>query len=1198
MPPREEKPEDPPKTRRRWKRRLVYGLLVLIGFLIWANGPGIRWGLKKVISQQIAAQDLSGSFKVEGTALSGISIRDLSLNGKSTIQSVKSNLIQVEWSLGSLIDQELEGITLNRLHLVVDPKAPKPAGAPSPEAPEDSSDSGTSLADTLNLVRGFIQPAKISVTDLNVEIVEVTQVSLASISHTAGEFTYLISDLRSVDHLDRPVHNPQSTLTWNEDGFAIDQVTLNPRLAIHDLSFKPERSASLIISVAESEILVKSDLASSHRILLQSPALSIPDLIQLAKPGIEATGEITQLEINTATGLVTFEGQNLKYQDQEISRASVEATTKDLLSPFEQPINLEIAIDEKLKVDGFVELDQSILDSSAELNLVVNWPEVPIVNAEFAYDSREARIIANTLDDLRATARFQVDPQTYQAEILGRIKDASDLEKRLEAPLEFTATANGDLKSAKHSGTLNLETLGFRQPDFPEAIGRGKITWNWPESVNIETLEMTTPEASAQASLSWSNDTLNIRHIKLFEGTDELLLVQASLPAPLETRSLDDLLESPEKISMEISTKPLTFERLASFLPIPENLTGVLQLTDLKLAGTLENPALDGEITLKGFSSASTPDLPPADLDLAFETSDEKLSVNLDAKDAEGQLLKIDGVLPFLPRQWIDLKTIPLDTPISLVVSNDSLDLRRIQPFVPTLPGIKGKLDLEFSLSGTIETPVIGGNLNLSGFNTTLQNKLPDLGLNVKLVTENRTLALSGSAQEGRDQFFTVAGKLPLEAGLLTGRAKELPEKPISLDITGARIDLVRIRPFVPQIQLIRGDLAADVSVSGTLSKPEITGNALLRIEKMRLKDSPISDFKDTRIQVDYAEDIVTISEGRIVASGGKADLKGTIDLRNRKPEFDPVFNLSLDGKFILLYRNKDFTFRGHPNLRVEGPLSKANVSGTLEIADSLIYKDVEILPLGVPRTTEIPRPNLPSFSQKPVKKQQSRPQTGIMTWGLQIDVKIEDPILIRGNLVKGSVTGQNLRIRGTIGDPQTSGTLVAKDLEADLPFSTLEVQTAVVTLRPDALTNPYFDIRGSSEISSHLIQVYLSGSVQNHNLVLTSDPPLPESEILLLLATGSSSAQLADQQIASQKALQYLFETLRRRNGEKDKSVFQRLLKNSDQIELSLGETNQYSGRNFSSTTLDLGDHFDFTTQIDEQGQTRALVVFSIRFK
>jgi hypothetical protein len=125
-----------------------------------------------------------------------------------------------------------------------------------------------------------------------------------------------------------------------------------------------------------------------------------------------------------------------------------------------------------------------------------------------------------------------------------------------------------------------------------------------------------------------------------------------------------------------------------------------------------------------------------------------------------------------------------------------------------------------------------------------------------------------------------------------------------------------------------------------------------------------------------------------------------------------------------------------------------------------------------------------------------------------------------------------------------------------------------------------------------------VSGTIQNPKLVLTSDPPLPENEIMLLLATGSVSSQLANQEVASQKALQYLFETLRRRNGEKDKSILQRFLKNSGQIKVSLGETNQYSGQNFSSATLNLDDRWDFTTQIDEQGQTRAFLVFSVRFK
>ena len=362
----------------------------------------------------------------------------------------------------------------------------------------------------------------------------------------------------------------------------------------------------------------------------------------------------------------------------------------------------------------------------------------------------------------------------------------------------------------------------------------------------------------------------------------------------------------------------------------------------------------------------------------------------------------------------------------------------------------------------------------------------------------------------------------------------------------------------------------------------------------MRIAESPISDFKESHFEVAFRDNQATITDSYVKASGGKAKIGGTVDLRGE----EPVFDINLNGRYLLLHRTTDYTFRGHPNLRLQGPFSKARISGQLEIAESLIYKDVEILPFGVSRTTEIPRPKLPSFSKRRKKTQAKKNSPGMMDWGLDIAVTIEDPILIRGNFAKGKINGQNLRVGGTLGDPQTSGTLSAEDLVADLPFSTLEVQTGVVTLRPDSLSNPLLDLRGSSTVGQYTVQVYLSGAIQNPKLILTSDPPLPESEIMLLLATGSASTELSNQQVASQKALQYLFETLRRRNRGKNKSVFQRLLKNSKQIDLALGETNRFTGRNYSSASLRINDEWDFTTQIDEQGQTRALVVFSIRFR
>ncbi|MDG1363519.1 MAG: translocation/assembly module TamB domain-containing protein [Akkermansiaceae bacterium] len=1199
MLPPEDKTKESPVPHRRWRRRVFYPFVLIAGLLTWGNGPGFRWGFEQVISQQLETQDLSGNFILEGSALSGISIRDISLNGTSTIQRFESDLIKVEWSLGSLIDLELESIALNRIHIVIDPEAPKTEIFSSDRTQGRASDSKTSLREVLSLIKDIIQPTKISMNNLKVEIDDITQFSLGSLTHTSGEDYYLISDLQSRDHLNQNIYNPESILTWNGDGIFIDQITLNSQLSIRDISFKPEESASMIISVAGSEVLAESDLESSHRISLESPSLSIPSLIGLVKSDLESSGEITKLEINTATGLIAFEACDLRYEDQKISHTSIEASTADLLSPFEKPVEIYITIDDKIKAEGTVVLDRQILDSSAELDLTVDWPKFPTINAEVHYDSREAHVFASTLDHLRASAQFQVDPQTYQAKIYSEINDAAILNENLEGPLNFTSTAKGNFKIAEHSGSTDLFALGFHPPNFPQVVTNGKVTWNWPNKIAVEHLKLMTSERVAETKLNWSNDTLEVDYIKVFEKEDELLTIKAKFPAPLPTRSLDDILESKKEISLKIKSKPLTLELLSSFFPVPAELSGIFHAENFDLSGTFTDPLLNGRISLKDFKSTTTPKIPPAEMVVDLRTDAQKLMVGVEAKDLAGQLLKLDGTFPFLPRKWLTLKMIPLDSPLTLTVKNDQLDLRRIQPLTPSIPDIKGTLNLDLRLSGSLMEPRLDGNINANNLNTSLQPNLPDLGLNLELKTTNQELTLNGSAKNENSNFMTIFGNLPLQPKTWLGRPESEPEKEFLLEIKDAEVDLSQIQPFVPIVKDVQGSLELNVKAIGTISNPQFSGDADLSVKKMRLDDSPGSEFRDSRIILKLANDIISFDETSIIASGGKATIGGTVNLASRDTDFDPVFDLSVEGKDILLYRTKDLNFRGHPTLTIAGPYSKAKIAGTVKIADSLIYKDVEILPFGVPRTTEIPKPNLPSFSQSPRMEDKiiSTP-SGIMDWNVEIDITTKDPVLIRGNLIDGQIIGQNLKLRGTIGSPTTSGILITENLVADLPFSKLEVQSGSITLRPDSPDNPYLDLKGSSKVSSYLVQVYVSGTVQNPKLVLTSDPPLPESEIMVLLATGSVSAQLANQEVASQKALQYLFETLRRRNGEKDKSVLQRFLKNSGQIKLSLGETNQYSGQNFSSATLNLDDRWDFTTQIDEQGQTRAFLVFSVRFK
>ena len=102
-----------------------------------------------------------------------------------------------------------------------------------------------------------------------------------------------------------------------------------------------------------------------------------------------------------------------------------------------------------------------------------------------------------------------------------------------------------------------------------------------------------------------------------------------------------------------------------------------------------------------------------------------------------------------------------------------------------------------------------------------------------------------------------------------------------------------------------------------------------------------------------------------------------------------------------------------------------------------------------------------------------------------------------------------------------------------------------------------------------------------------------------MLLSTGSTTSTLNSRSIASQKALQYLLQGLRHRYGKQDaKSLLQRLLKNLDEVDLSLGDYNRFSGRHATSATIDISDQWAISTSIDGEGNNRNMVIFSFRFQ
>ncbi|MDB4544522.1 translocation/assembly module TamB [Akkermansiaceae bacterium] len=1092
-----EESESQIKPRKRWRRRLGILFLLLIAAGVWANGPGARWAIETILPDQLEKQNLSGDFAVSGTLLSGIALENISLQGDYLIQKVEARKVSLSWSLNSLLAKQLESIDIEKLSLELNFDAPK---QPGDEKPDEAPVEPAPLSDTLDLVRGFLEPAKISISQLDFKATAAEKefgLSFASFAHSPGQESYQFRELDITDHRGKIARNQSSTLTWNHETISLDHLQVLQKFALKDLSYEIDGGVAGEINIVGVNLSASSNLDDEFSLSLNSPSLDIHKAAALYDPDLPVSGIISRLTLTQNTILLT--GTNLQWEEQSIQsinlegalndqdvqadlkaiyqdqRISLIATGTNRFDIFGNETHIQLNYQDQLTAQGPIVLNEEILESSAKLTFNLTYPDVPETSGSIDFAQQQVSLSATALEKIQLEATYDLPSSTYSAKLNGEIQEGGLLHETLTGPLALELSAKGSIPDETHQGTLDLKQANLKEPEIA-ATASG--SWDWPKSVTLDKVQVLAPEGLLEGSVSWQDGFLTVASLNLIESGNTLLKASGKLPAPLNLESLDDVLQSNTPFEFSLASQPLSFERLRKFAPIPENLKGVVE-ANLDLSGTPSEPQLKGMASLIDFNQSDQPKIPPVDLRTQFRTEDQQLFLDGSAREPGGPLLTLKGDLAFLPAVWLKKEQSPEDAPINLKIQSTKLDLNRVKPFAPAIR----------SLSGTLET---------------------------------------------------------------------------------------------------------NATISGSLSKPNYEGELTASINHMTLSDSPIADLRDSRIRITAKGQTVTIHPSSFVAAGGKLNLNGKIELAGE----EPIFDLSLTGKHVLLTRNADYTFRGHPNLKLRGPLSKASFSGSLAVAESLIYKDVEILPFGVPTTTDIPRPNLPTFSSRsPSKGSSLLVPAPFGNWPLDISVTTADAILIRGNLAKGDLS-VNARIQGTIGAPRPSGTIVSNKLKADLPFSNLDISTAVITLQPDDYDNPVISLRGTSTVSQYTVQVFLSGPVQNPNLTLSSNPPLPENEIMLLIATGSPSASLEDRQVASQKALQYLLEGLRRRYGKKDKSVLQRLLKNSDQIELSLGDANQFTGRKFSSATLEIADQWDFTTQIDEQGQTRALVVFSIRFR
>ena len=133
--------------------------------------------------------------------------------------------------------------------------------------------------------------------------------------------------------------------------------------------------------------------------------------------------------------------------------------------------------------------------------------------------------------------------------------------------------------------------------------------------------------------------------------------------------------------------------------------------------------------------------------------------------------------------------------------------------------------------------------------------------------------------------------------------------------------------------------------------------------------------------------------------------------------------------------------------------------------------------------------------------------------------------------------------------------------------------------------------------IHDHTIRVYIYGTSLAPEAIFTSEPPLPQEEIISLLATGATREELTgSNNLLAARAATLLVQQLYRKIFKKGQptqsnSVF-------DRLDLDVGTVDPRTGQQQATARLKINDQFVFVGDIGVGGDYRGMLKYLIRFR
>ncbi len=554
----------------------------------------------------------------------------------------------------------------------------------------------------------------------------------------------------------------------------------------------------------------------------------------------------------------------------------------------------------------------------------------------------------------------------------------------------------------------------------------------------------------------------------------------------------------------------------------------------------------------------------------------------------QGQAKFASGYIS-IPFVWSNLGTsaavIPSNGKVSATFQSDNLDIKKVFNDLGVKPMASGIFNAKLDAQGTIADLTARLDVQMRDLRSERFSRLEPATFDLAAQVTHNQLAVSGKLQQARIQPLEMSANLPFDIPKIA-RARNLPdETPISAKARLPRSSVNFIRQFVPEVQQLDGDLGLDVDVRGTIGRPVLSGSGDMTINVARASDPTLPALNNFKARFNFSGDALAIQQFGGELSGGKFTVTGGVKFPKLT---QPMVDLQLKADSALIARNDTLTARTNADIKVTGPFASANVTGAIAITNSHFLKNIDLIPIGLPGR---PAPEPPS-----ARPEFSFPEPPLRDWKFDVAIRTKDPVVIRGNLATGGAIA-DLKLTGTGVRPELQGTVRLENVEATLPFSRLQVSHGFLYFDPSDSMNPRIDLQGTSVIRDYTVRVYVYGTLHAPETIFTSAPPLAQEEIISLIATGVTRAELSgNSNVLAGRAGMLLVQQLYRKIFKKGEATQSNTVFN--RLDLDVGTVDPRTGRQQVSGRFKINDQFVFVGDIGVGGDYRGMLKYLIRFR